>query len=100
VRIGLTNSLSRIQLWQKMLLALAAFTVPTGVLGYYFTAKIADDIRFAQKEWCGDRYNRELRRILEKSEQLSGARHAGDRPAMRAVAEVDQSFCRSRFTGR
>jgi PAS domain S-box-containing protein len=95
-RLGsrLRRALGRVQLWQKTLLCLTAFTVPTAVLGYYFVAKISDDIRFARKELCGDQYNRELRQILEQSETLNEDRRIANPETEHTVSEIDESFAR------
>ena len=52
--------LSRLKLWQKIVVIIATFTLPLGVLGVFVFQGYHQDIHFAQMERYGNEYQRPL----------------------------------------
>lgn len=83
------------KIWVKLILICAAFLVPTIWLGYRFVQTRNEAIRFAEKEFCGDQYNRQLRIILEKAQlhQVAAGRFvSGDSSARATMAELESEI--------
>src|SRR4051812_46469285 len=91
--------LSRLKLWQKIVVIICTFTLPLGVLAVFVFQGYHKDINFAQFEKYGNEYQRPLEAVLEllpQHQSLATRYLAGDKqlkPDFAAkAAQIDKAF--------
>src|SRR5438105_2558226 len=91
--------LSRLKLWQKIVVIICTFTLPLGVLGVFVFQGYQKDISFARLEKCGNEYQRPLEDLLEllpQHQALLGRYLGGEKEAKGSIAskaaQVDKAF--------
>jgi len=97
--IIMNKTLSRLKLWQKIVLIICTFTLPLGVLGVFVFQGYQKDIKLAQWEKWGNEYQRPLEQLLELLPQhqslvardLAGGKGLKTDLANKA-AQIDKAF--------
>ncbi len=91
--------LSRLKLWQKIVVIICTFTLPMSVLGVFVFQGYHQDIHFAQMERYGNEYQRPLEELLEAfphHQTLLGRYIAGEKQLKNEIAskagQIDKAF--------
>ena len=91
--------LSRLKLWQKIVVIICTFTLPLGVLGVFVFHGYHRDIQFAQMEKYGNEYQRPLEDLLDaipQHQSLCSRFIAGDKQLKSDIsskaAQIDKAF--------
>src|SRR5436309_15503475 len=91
--------LSRLKLWQKIVVIICTFTLPLGILGVFVFQGYHKDMQFAQMEKYGNEYQRPLEDLLASiaqhqslcSEFLAGDKQVNSDISSKA-AQIDKDF--------
>src|SRR5213075_445273 len=91
--------LSRLKLWQKIVVIICTFTLPLGVLGVFVFQGYQKDISFAQFEKWGNEYQRPLEELLDLLPQHQSllARFLGTEKQLKPdlaskASQIDKAF--------
>src|SRR3954468_24747025 len=98
-KIVMNKILSRLKLWQKIVLIICTFTLPLGVLGVFVFQGYQKDIDFARSEKNGNEYQRPLEQLLQllpEHESLLSRYLSGEKPLKAELsakgAQIEKAF--------